>query len=144
MKMSRSQMLHLPRVCAVLTVHNSNRPAQHRPWNSMPWDVWHHLPDHDGCPQSIWCLSQGAGPLSLNHVLLIAVLWGVDFFLKCVLGKMKESGEWMLGRKPLVPHSRISFFFSRGLSSCMVRYTDEKVPSSSFLSAHPALSFCFP
>lgn len=143
MKMSCSQLLHLP-VCAQFSLCTI-QIALH---STGPGTLCHEMCDiiyltMMGARKVSDAWAQGAGPLSLNHVLLIAVLWGVDFFKVCAW-KMKESGEWMLGRKPLVPRSRVSFFFSWGLSSCRSGTQMRRYPlSSSFLSAHPALSFCF-
>lgn len=66
----------------------------------------------DRCPQSIWCLSQWAGPPSINHDLLISVLEGVDFF-KVVLGKWGSQGSGCWEWNPWSPIAAFPLSFCR-------------------------------
>lgn len=89
----------------------------------------------DRCPESIWCLSQWADPLSLSHVLLIAVLWGVDFF-KVSASEMEKSREGCWEWNPWSPIAAFPLCFCR-VSHPGVRYTDGKVPVVSLTPQHP-------
>lgn len=92
----------------------------------------------DRCPQSIWCLSQWADPLSLSHVLLIAVLWGVDFFKVCAW-EMEESREECWEWNPWSPVAAFPLCFCR-VSHPGVRHTDGKVPIVSLIPQCPPCS----